>query len=81
MNFNSNNVNLNNNDKTNSNNNYDRAVLAFTRKPDNDKTENINNMKQNMNHKASESMELELFAPGEKGGISLEDVFTAYFDC
>ena len=38
-------------------------------------------MKQNMNHKASESMELELFAPGEEGGVSLEDVFTAYFDC
>ena len=81
MNFNSSNVNVNNNDKTNSNNNYVRAVLAFARKPDNDKIENINNMKQNMNHKASESMELELFAPGEEGGVSLEDVFTAYFDC
>ena len=28
-----------------------------------------------------ESGELSMFAPEEMGGISLEDVFTAYFDC
>ena len=34
-----------------------------------------------MNKRTSETGELELFAPGKEGGISLEDVFDAYFDC
>ena len=34
-----------------------------------------------MNQNKYGTGELELFAPGEAGGVSLEDVFTAYFDC
>jgi RNA-directed DNA polymerase len=37
--------------------------------------------KQNMNNDLSASEQLEFFAPDEMGGISLEDIFTAYFDC
>ncbi len=36
---------------------------------------------QSMNQNQYGTGEQDLFAPGEEGGICLEDVFTAYFDC
>ena len=63
--MNFNNGNVNNNNKNN-NSYWVRAVLAFTLKP----------MKQKQM-----TENCELFAPEETGGISLEEVFEAYFAC
>ena len=63
--MNFNNGNVNNDNKNNDNNNRVRSSLAFTLKP----------MKQKKMETNS------LFAPEETGGISLEEVFEAYFAC